>query len=121
MIANQLIQIATKQPPNTSHLEARLRIQPIGLMILDFQMPRMNGLQVVEHLKGYISRQNMVNEHVELIEPRFIFTSAFLTPYFKSHLARLNIQDCFEKPIAEGLLHRLVRKMEDLPEHSNLS
>lgn len=68
----------------------------------------MNGLQVVEHLKGYISRQNMVNEHVELIEPRFVFISAFLTANFKTHLARLNVQDCFEKPIPEGLLQSLV-------------
>jgi CheY-like chemotaxis protein len=33
--------------------------RPIALMLLDLQMPRMTGLQVIEKLRSFISKRNM--------------------------------------------------------------
>jgi CheY-like chemotaxis protein len=89
-------------------------------MILDFQMPRMNGLQVIEHIKGYIARQNMLNQYVQLEEPRFVIVSNYLTESLEKHMARYNVRDFYEKPLPDGVLQSLVRQMEMTPEHSNV-
>ena len=68
------------------------------MMILDFQMPQLNGLQVVENVRAEIRFLN--EEHnLNLKEPRFIIVSAFFSPIFKKMLARHGIVDVFEKPI----------------------
>lgn len=45
-------------------------------MLLDFQMPRKNGIQVVSDIRKYIQNKNIISEH-ELQEPEFVFMTAY--------------------------------------------
>jgi CheY-like chemotaxis protein len=77
------------------------QIRPISLMLLDFQMPRLNGLQVVEGVRTLIrltnEKEKVSNLRVE--EPRFVFLTAFLTTAFRQHIIKMNIREAYEKPI----------------------
>ena len=54
-----------------------LEIRPIALMLLDFQMPRKNGLQVVTELRTFIKGLNMSQFDVVIREPKIVFLTAF--------------------------------------------
>jgi hypothetical protein len=64
-------------------------------------MPRKNGIQVVEALRNYIKGRNssLSNDKIELVEPRIVFVTAFLSLNFMQHLQALNIMEAYEKPI----------------------
>ena len=68
-------------------------IQPIALLILDFQMPFKNGIQVVQELRKFY--QNTVDElertipDITLKEPMIVFLTAHASPLFKQHLKDL--------------------------------
>ena len=61
-----------------------MRIQPIYLVIFDFQMPKLNGIEAIQRIRSYIKRlnsesemeyqQNPNREHgkIEVIEPLFV-------------------------------------------------
>lgn len=68
-------------------------------MLLDFQMPRMNGIQVVEHVRKYIEERNAGLEHAWIVEPRFVFLTAFKTKQFKQHVKKLGITEVHDKPL----------------------
>jgi len=75
-----------------------MSIKPIKLIILDYQMPRMNGFQVIEQLRQMIdhmsSQSNLKIEH-----PKFVIISAFMMPIFKKHLQMKDIQYIYDKPL----------------------
>lgn len=77
-------------------------LQPVGLMILDFQMPLKNGIQVVQELREFF--KNTIDEvertipGIILLEPEIVFLTAHASPIFKSHLKDLGITHCYEKP-----------------------
>lgn len=75
-------------------------LRPIKLMLLDFQMPRLNGIQVVEHLRIFIREKNRLHEkdNIKVRQPRIVFLTAFLTSAFKAHITKLGIKDAYEKP-----------------------
>jgi len=64
-------------------------------------MPRLNGIQVVEQLRSFFLKLNeeLLEINVEILEPRYVFLTAFLTKAFKAHLAKLQISESFEKPL----------------------
>jgi CheY-like chemotaxis protein len=41
---------------------AKIEIRPISLMLLDLQMPRMTGLEVIKKLRDWISKQNVLGQ-----------------------------------------------------------
>lgn len=59
--------------------------QPIKLMLLDNQMPRMLGFEVVRNLRSFINEQNQVRK-VKIKEPTFAIVSAFLNVHLKNFL-----------------------------------
>jgi len=73
-------------------------VVPIGLMLLDLQMPRKNGMQVIEHLRRYIESVN-VNSSCKVIEPTFVFLTAYSSKAFKQHAKNLGVENVFEKPL----------------------
>jgi CheY-like chemotaxis protein len=40
----------------------KIEIRPISLMLLDLQMPRMTGLEVIKKLRDWISKQNVLGQ-----------------------------------------------------------
>lgn len=72
--------------------------QPIKLMLLDNQMPRKSGQQVVTELRSLIAHQNQ-NRKVPIKEPTFVIVSTFLTSAFKKHLLAHDIKFTYDKPL----------------------
>lgn len=85
-------------------------LRPIKLMLLDFQMPRLNGIQVVEHLRAFIKEKNRLHEkdNIKVRQPRIVFLTAFLTSAFKAHITKLGIKDAYEKPCQLGTLKEIL-------------
>jgi len=51
--------------------------QTLGLMILDFQMPKMNGIEVVVAIKDLCRNKKQK-------EPKFVFMTAYATTVMKN-------------------------------------
>ena len=79
-------------------------------MLLDFQMPRLNGIQVVEHLRIYIRKlnQELVTYNLQIKHPRVVFLTAFLTSAFKQHIAKLGVKHAYEKPCQINTLKEIL-------------
>ena len=75
------------------------RIQPVSFLLLDFQMPKKTGLEVFNEVKRFYEIQKEIHSDVEIIEPVYVFLTAYVTPIFKYHLKSLGIQHIYEKPI----------------------
>ena len=55
--------------------------QPLQLMILDNQMPRMMGLEVISNLREQINGRNRTGRRqTQIREPKFVICSSFMTP-----------------------------------------
>lgn len=67
-------------------------------MLLDFQMPKMTGLDVVKKLKKFFSF--IGKPKTKVMEPEYVFLTAYSTKLFLSHLKALGINQCYEKPLA---------------------
>ena len=79
-------------------------IQPINFMLLDFQMPQKNGVQVLKEIRAFYGYLQDNDNEVKIVEPVFVFLTAFMTPAFKKHLAELGVQHIYEKPIQKEQL-----------------
>jgi hypothetical protein len=44
---------------------------------------------------------------MEIVEPVYVFLTAFMTPTFKLHLTNLGIKHIYEKPILKEQLYNL--------------
>ena len=47
-------------------------------------------------------------QNLEILEPRFVFLTAFLTKAFKVHIAKLEITEAFEKPLQTKTLRGIL-------------
>ena len=73
--------------------------RPLDLLLCDFQMPKLNGMELIQKLRTFISRQNQLNEKIKLVEPHIVIVSAYLTQQMKKHLTSAGITNLFEKPV----------------------
>ena len=62
-------------------------------------MPKKNGLQVIEAFRRYIKQKDIEFENLTLLEPRFVFLTAFASKTFKQLLESKGIMDVYEKPL----------------------
>ena len=86
--AKEIFDHAIEQVPQ--ELLTKLEIKPISLILLDFQMPRMNGIEVVENLRNLLHRY-FVLKGIKIFEPRIVFLTAYKTAQFKRHLETIGI------------------------------
>ena len=77
-------------------------------MLLDNQMPRKTGQQVVKELRTFIEHLNLTRT-VKLQEPMFVIVSAFLNAAFKQHLESLDIKFYYEKPLSTDELREILK------------
>ena len=87
--------------------------KPINLLILDFQMPMKNGIQVVKEVKEFLRTQAESGLDLVIEEPTYVFLTAFATTKFVNHAHSLGVQHVFEKPMAIEELTRLLEQSQD--------
>ena len=88
-------------------------IQPLCLVLTDFQMPKMNGIQAIEKIKSKVQALNSEREEgdFEVIEPVFVIQTAYYGPAFKKHSKNLEIQGVYEKPMRKERLLEIMQKV----------
>lgn len=60
----------------------------------------MTGIEVVKALRLYISKLNVdYAQKCKILEPDYVFVTAFCTLGFKKHLEQYKIQGVYEKPL----------------------
>lgn len=79
-------------------------VQPIQVVLLDFQMPFKNGLEVVGELRRFFAERAD-----RLAPPAFVFLTAFVTPAFVAHARRHGVHESCEKPISLPKLKAILR------------
>lgn len=73
--------------------------RPIRTLLLDFQMPKKNGLQVVEEVKKLYQMINGMEDR-RLREPDYVFLSAVVVnKAFQDHCRKSGVEHFFEKPL----------------------
>ena len=75
-------------------------------MLLDLQMPLKNGIAVIKETRMFF--ENMRKSYPNLVDPEFVFLTAFSTNAFNSYIKSLKVQYCFEKPMSALLMKRLL-------------
>ena len=78
-------------------------------MLLDFQMPQKNGIQVLTEVRELYSEKRKTYGLTQLIEPEFIFLTAYMTNGFKNHLSKIGIDKGYEKPLLEQQLRNILK------------
>ena len=68
-------------------------------MLLDFQMPKKNGLQVIEDYRNYLKERLKEIKNLSVIEPHYVFLTAFASKNFKNLLESKGFMNIYEKPI----------------------
>jgi CheY-like chemotaxis protein len=82
-------------------------------MLLDFQMPVKNGLEVVKEVKALYLKYNSETLDQELDLPEFVFLTAFVNLGFKAYLKAENIHHIYEKPLAEAQLIQIMSSIDE--------
>jgi CheY-like chemotaxis protein len=62
-------------------------------------MPRLNGLQVVDKTRKFIETQNTIQQKVKVIDPIFIFLTAYASTSFSKHAKSQGVAHIYEKPL----------------------
>ena len=82
-------------------------------MLLDFQMPVKNGLEVVKEVKALYLKYNSETLDQELDLPEFVFLTAFVNLGFKAYLKAEKIHHIYEKPLAEAQLIQIMSSIDE--------
>ena len=89
----------TEQAIQESNKSEETKIKPISLMLLDFQMPKKNGLQVIEAYRNFLKLRLSKIKNLSVIEPHYVFLTAFASKHFKALLESKGFLNVYEKPI----------------------
>jgi CheY-like chemotaxis protein len=105
---NALFKLYAEEVTMFKNAREKVQRRPVDLILCDFQMPKMNGIEMITRLRGYITRQNQLNEMVQLIEPHIVICSAYLTQQLKKHMVSVGINNFHEKPLPIEALDELI-------------
>ena len=72
-------------------------------------MPKKNGMEVVKEIRDLIKSHQ--DRGPDVLEPVFVFLTAFKTKTFDSFLESNNIHHCFEKPLSNEALIKLLNEL----------
>ena len=85
--------------------------RPITYMLLDFQMPQKNGIQVMNELRAYFEEKKKIGLKLKL--PQFVFLTAYASPSFKNYLKSLGVNEIYEKPLSETQIRSILKFNKD--------
>jgi len=79
-------------------------IRPITLMLLDFQMPGKNGIEVLKETKLFLKEQAALlkDKGVTLESPEYVFLTAYMSIGFRKHLESMGVTKIYEKPLVDS-------------------
>jgi CheY-like chemotaxis protein len=63
-------------------------------------MPKKNGMQVLTELKDFYKMVNIMSDDgVQILEPKIVFLTSYLTPSLRQHVIKLGCSHCYDKPL----------------------
>lgn len=68
----------------------------------------MNGLQLLENLRAKIREINETQTHLTIIEPQFVFMSAYDSQNFIKHIKSKGIEQVYNKPISKEAFNTII-------------
>ena len=75
-------------------------VKPISIILLDLQMPKKNGIQVITETKQFFRNlNNLADDGVEILEPTIVLLTSYLTPGLRQHIKTLDCNYCYDKPL----------------------
>lgn len=86
----------------------------MNLALLDLQMPQKNGIQVVEETRAYLAEVQKQHENILILEPEYVFLTAFSTKALVAHLKKLKVKKCFEKPVSTQCMLDLINSSHNI-------
>ena len=64
-------------------------------------MPKKSGIQVLTEIKSfYMNVNNMADDGVEVLEPKIVILTSYLTPALKDHIKSLGCKYFYDKPLS---------------------
>ena len=91
----------------------KVTIKPVDLIVIDFQMPRMTGNELVKKIRGFIKLQNDRNRKVKFQEPYIVVVSGYFAPVLENLLKDLNLKIYFEKPLEREQVLEIYSLMQE--------
>ena len=70
-------------------------------MLVDFQMPRMNGIQLIEKMRLRVAHLQMQYKQANIREPIYALITSFNTPMFFKLCQEKQIKHLYEKPLKQ--------------------
>ena len=89
-------------------------VRPVSLLLLDVQMPRKSGIQVLIEIKDYFRNvNNMTDDGVEVLAPKIVLLTSYLTPTLRQHLKSLGCKYFYDKPLSLQQLRDILLEGEN--------
>ena len=60
-------------------------------------------------MKNYFKEIKLQNASLEIIEPEYVFLTAFSTNPFRNYLKTMKIEHCYEKPVSSAMMDDLMK------------
>ena len=76
-------------------------------------MPIRNGVQVVQEIKSFYEKIQLEIGAVKIREPLFVMLTAYKTLHFEKHVMEQGFNACYEKPIDQEELARILYMASD--------
>ena len=84
-----------------------LNDRPISIILTDFQMPKKNGIQVLEEVRA-LYRRKSEDLGRELKTPEVVFLTAYVSQHFTKHLQEIGLDQIYEKPLHDSQIYQIL-------------
>ena len=95
-----------------SILDSSKPFRPVELMILDLQMPILNGLDVIKKVKQIYERLRVSHPESQIEKPTFIFVTAFCSKSLREYTKDQDVFGVFEKPMSQDDLKNVLLEVQ---------
>ena len=77
-------------------------------------MPRKNGLEVLQEVQSFYDseKQRLARQGLTLVEPEYVFLTAYMSIQFKKHLQSKGVKKIYEKPLVDRQLLEIINQLD---------